>query len=431
MKKNEKEVNLLKLITFLSWPIMAIWLAKRKEKQKEDLKRFPERLGIASIKRPKGKLIWLHGASVGEGNSALIVIDKIKKQYPDFNFLLTTGSKTSGELFSKKKGIIHQYVPVDFSFYVKNFLNYWKPDLSIRIESDFWPTLTRITNEYNIPIILLNGKVTESSFKKYKKVPKLIKSVFDCFDLSFAKSKEEVEKFSELGLKNIKYLGNIKFAADALSYDKKEYNKLRQETSNKKIWAAASTHPGEDEIIINIHKELKKENKNILTIVIPRHINRADNIETLIQKAGICYQRRTKSASINKDTEIYLADTMGEMGLFYMLSDIALVCGSLIKIDGIGGHNPIEPALLDNAVITGKYISQWKPVYDEMEEAKSVIIANNKKELIQNLKLLFKNKTECAKLIKNGKNFALSQKNVMNRILKEMKPYLEKISKNK
>jgi 3-deoxy-D-manno-octulosonic-acid transferase len=420
-------INFYKILSYLSWPIAAFILAKRKEKGKEDLVRFPERLGIASKKRPKGKLIWFHGASVGETRAMFPLIKIIKAKYPKYNFLVTSGTRAAADMMAKHKDIIHQYVPVDFSLYVRNFLDHWKPDLSIRMESDFWPVLTKMTKEFGIKIVLVNGKITDGSYKKYKKILNYIAPVLAHFDKIYAKSLEDAAKFKVLGAQNVLHVGNIKYSSDPLKYDREEYKKLASVIAGKKVFCAASTHEGEEEIILKLHQDMRKEIKNYFTIIAPRHPGRGDEIAQLIDSLGLKYNQRSKGQALSKNIDIYLADTMGELGLFFMLSDLVLIGGSLKPIKGIGGHNPMEPALLDRAIISGKYIEHWEAVYKEMEKAGGTVIVDDYSDLKSTVYKLLSDENKLAKMTKKGKDFSVAKRGAADRIFHGIKKYLDGI----
>jgi len=395
--------KLYAILTILLAPIIRLYLQYRLYKGKEDAGRFRERLGYASKPRPAGKLTWFHCASVGESISVLPLIERLS----DTNILITSGTVTSAKLLEKEiakrdgKTIIHQYVPVDTIFAVKRFLKHWQPDLAVWVESELWPNLVLQTK---CPMLLLNGRMSEKSYQKWRKMRPFIKSLLGKFTLVLPQT--EHEKFAELGAKNVRYIGNLKYTAPPLSYDEKELAKLQTQIGDKKIWVAASTHKGEEEIIKQTHEFIRKSYSDTLTIIIPRHPNRRNEIMAIFPDAGL----RSENSSIKSD--VYIADTMGELGLFYSLSDIAFVGGSLIPH---GGHNPLEPAKLHCAVITGKYVHNFNEIYAELGDA--VMYADDAKQLANTVIKLWKDEEYRAGQADKAYQIAMSKMDILDKIV--------------
>ena len=350
-------LNVYKAATVLGYPLIAVCLAIRKAKGKEDLTRFPERMGYAGKPRPDGRLIWIHGASVGETLSALPLINKLSELYPAVRIMVTSGTLTSADLMAKRlpENAFHQFVPVDTPAAVKRFVDYWKPDAALWIESEFWPNLLSEIAAHKIPLILINGRVSDRSFERWRKFPAFCRELQGLFTKSFGQTDEDARRLRVLGAKDAACVGNLKFAAGDLPYDADEFAKLEKQIANRPCWIAASTHEGEEEQLAFVQNALKT--KNALMILAPRHPKRGDEIEKLLKPAGLSVARRSRGEDIAPDTAVYLADTIGEMGLFYRLAQIAFVGGSLVAF---GGQNIIEPARLGKAVVCGNNMMHFK-----------------------------------------------------------------------
>lgn len=415
-------LNVYKVATVLGYPLIAVCLAIRKAKGKEDLTRFPERMGYAGKPRPDGRLIWIHGASVGETLSALPLINKLSELYPAVRIMVTSGTLTSADLMAKRlpENAFHQFVPVDTPAAVKRFVDYWKPDAALWIESEFWPNLLSEIAAHKIPLILINGRVSDRSFERWRKFPAFCRELQGLFTKSFGQTDEDARRLRVLGAKDAACVGNLKFAAGDLPYDADEFAKLEKQIANRPCWIAASTHEGEEEQLAFVQNALKT--KNALMILAPRHPKRGDEIEKLLKPAGLSVARRSRGEDIAPDTAVYLADTIGEMGLFYRLAQIAFVGGSLVAF---GGQNIIEPARLGKAVVCGKYMMNFKEIVAKAVAAGALTVVEDKKELAQTLDALFENEGILKSKRENARRFALNQADVLNRLTAALTPYLD------
>ncbi len=415
-------LNVYKAATVLGYPLIAVCLAIRKAKGKEDLTRFPERMGYAGKPRPDGRLIWIHGASVGETLSALPLINKLSELYPAVRIMVTSGTLTSADLMAKRlpENAFHQFVPVDTPAAVKRFVDYWKPDAALWIESEFWPNLLSEIAAHKIPLILINGRVSDRSFERWRKFPAFCRELQGLFTKSFGQTDEDARRLRVLGAKDAACVGNLKFAAGDLPYDADEFAKLEKQIANRPCWIAASTHEGEEEQLAFVQNALKT--KNALMILAPRHPKRGDEIEKLLKPAGLSVARRSRGEDIAPDTAVYLADTIGEMGLFYRLAQIAFVGGSLVAF---GGQNIIEPARLGKAVVCGKYMMNFKEIVAKAVAAGALTVVEDKKELAQTLDALFENEGILKSKRENARRFALNQADVLNRLTAALTPYLD------
>ncbi|WP_026940737.1 3-deoxy-D-manno-octulosonic acid transferase [Hellea balneolensis] len=345
-------------------PALPIWLKRRALKGKEDPARQEERFGIASRNRPDGQLFWMHGASVGEVTMLLPLIDKVLAEYPMAHVLVTSGTTTSAELMAKRlpKRAFHQYVPLDTAKAVTAFLDHWKPDLALWAESEIWPNLLLQTKARGTPMALINARMSERSVQGWFKRRKSAQSLFGCFDVILAGDEATANGLSWLLGQEVESAGSLKEAAPNLPVETSELTILKSEIGERPVWCAASTHKGEEEIILAAHKDILAKHPNTLLILALRHPERSEEIQALMDFKNVSI--RSKKTELNPESSVFLFDTIGEMGLAYSLSDVTFVCGSLVK--GLMGHNPLEPARFCNAVLTGAHISSFADSYMSM-----------------------------------------------------------------
>lgn len=400
--------------TRLLGPLTPMLIRRRASQGKEDLARSSERHGITTIKRPEGRLFWFHGASVGECTMLLPLLKRILDQYNDAHVLVTSGTKTSADIMAQRlpKRAIHQYIPLDYPKAVRRFLEHWKPDMAIWAESEIWPNLLRLTRERNVPMALINARMSETSINNWKnRSQKSAKALFGKFDVVLAADEKTANGLSWLLDKPIETPGNLKHAAEPLPVNMAVLKDLKSQTSRRKIWCAASTHPGEDEIMIAAHKALLSRYRTALLILAPRHPERSHDIAKLLETNNLSYVTRSSGNAVGRDTQVYLFDTIGEMGLAYRLSHLSFVCGSTLK--GLSGHNPLEPARLENAVLTGPHISSFADTFMHMmsfDAAKRILspdlIAPALLELFSDSKALKSAQTD-AQIYANGRDAVL------------------------
>ncbi len=411
-------LKLYQILTTLAAPLIGFYLYKRKLNGKEDPVRFQERLGNASIQRPQGQLIWIHAASVGESISVLPLIEKLGTKYTNANFLITTGTVTSAKLIATRMPprTIHQFVPVDRLLYVRRFLKHWQPDLALWVESELWPSL--VTEVAKIcPLILINGRMSEGSFGKWQKYGGFIKQLLSSFSLCLAQSQPDADRLIALGAGNVKYAGNIKYDAPPLQADNKKLAEISAMIGSRPVWVAASTHKGEELIIANVHKQLKVTYPNLLTIIIPRHPTRGEEVFNEVVNIGLEAALRSHEDKIADKTEIYIADTMGELGIFYRLAKIVFIGGSLVEH---GGQNPLEPARLGCVIIVGAHTFNFTEIKREFTEKNAIITVNNQEELQTEIATLFENNERTESLIKNALELVQEKNNILDNIIGEI-----------
>lgn len=412
-----------RLATIICTPFIIFYLHRRKKIGKEDDKRINERFGLSTISRPPGRLIWLHAASVGEAISALELINKLLKEHLDTQLMMTTGTVSSAKLIRDRlpKGAFHQFIPIDKPNYVRRFLKHWRPNMVLWTESEFWPNIIIETRRRNIPMVLINGRISAKSFARWKWAPGLIKNLLQSFTLCLGQSDTDVHRLNQLGASDSKNLGNLKFAAPPLPADAKILKNLRSNIGKRPIFLAASTHSGEEEILAIVHNGLKSKYPNILSIIIPRHPDRGPEILRAIQEITANCLLRSNGDNINKLTDIYVVDTMGELGLFYRLSEIAFLGKSLVPL---GGQNPIEALQLDCAVIHGPYMTNFQWMSEEMTKLGCSIQINNSDELIEKVSALLSNNKMRLNMIRNGQNFVKSHSSAVSLVATEINKIL-------
>ena len=355
-------------LTGIGGPMIEYLLRRRLARGKEDSQRLAERRGIASLPRPAGKLVWLHAASVGEAQSSLALIARFLDGDPALHVLLTTGTVTSACLMAERlpPRSFHQYAPLDRLPWVRRFFDHWRPDLALWMESELWPNLVTEARRRNIPTILVNARMSSRTYARWRRLSGTARELIGGFAMCLAQTAEQAERLRQLGAGQAKCLGNLKFSAAALPADPTEVERLRDMIGDRPLWLAASTHPGEEEMAARAHRALAPSHPGLLTVVVPRHPDRGDEVAATLAGLGLRVNRRSEGRPIAADDAVYLADTLGELGLFYRLAGIAFVGGSTAAH---GGHNPLEAAQLGCAVIHGPDMANFASVAHDLAAA--------------------------------------------------------------
>jgi 3-deoxy-D-manno-octulosonic-acid transferase len=368
LDKPSRSVWAYRALTRLAAPLAPLMLAWRSRRGKEEPKRRGERYGQASVPRPAGFLAWFHAASVGEANAVLPVIDTIAVEHPEIRMLLTTGTVTSAKLAQARlpQGAVHQYVPLDHQGYVQAFLDHWRPDLAVFVESEIWPNLVLETKARNIPLVLINGRMSFASFRRWRRRPGFSRPLFSSFSLVLAQNERLAQRFTALGAPQALSVGNLKADAPPPPTDLAGHKRLAAALSGRKVWLAASTHPGEDDMAAVAHLAMKRMHPDLLTVIVPRHPERGPQIARLLAGANLNVALRSEGKLPDAGTDIYIADTIGELGLFYNLVPVAFIGGSLVPH---GGQNPVEAIKLGAAVLSGPHWRNFADAYDELLEA--------------------------------------------------------------
>ncbi len=417
-------ILLYKFFCFSMFPLILTFYMVRKFRGKEDLYRFSERKGLATIDRPNGKLVWLHCASVGEAQSALPIIKKLIKEI-DANFLITTGTISSYQIIKKRvpKKVYHQYIPIDLNRYNKRFLKYWNPDLVLWFESELWPNILLLLQERNIKHLIINARMSEKSFQKWKYFPSTAKKILSGFDLCITQSKEDSIKFKFFGTENVIDLVNIKYFVPKLDVESDQLKFFTNSFKGRKVWLAASTHEGEELLVADIHISLSKKIPNLLTIIAPRHPNRRKSIEKMLLEKKLDFSIRSRGEIPDFKTDIYLADSIGEMGLWYSICKIVFLGKSII---GKGGQNPIEPSLFGCAVICGSHVENFSEVVRELLNVEAIIQIDSMEDIQNELFMLLNNVNHASDIGIKAKNFVINKSKFIDKFFEKIMPEIEK-----
>ena len=363
--------GILTNILFLLSPLIFVF---RILKKKEDISRFQEKYCIYSKKNFQ-QTIWFHAVSVGELMSIIPVINKLENNKKIKKIIITSSTISSAKIFKKQKfkKTVHKYFPLDTNFLTKKFINFWKPQVAIFVDSEIWPNMIKNLNKNQIPIILLNARFTKSSFKKWLIVKSFAKEIFSKISIALPQNIETKKYLKILGIKKIIPAGNIKYYGEKILLDRKN-TEFFEQLKKFEILCAGSTHHTEEILMSKLHIELKKYLPDLLTIIIPRHINRSEDIINDLDKFKLNVVKHSKKQKISKKTDIYLVDTFGETKNFYNISNIAFLGGSIVKH---GGQNPLEAARLGNYIINGPNIGNFKEIYDYLKVNKISYTTSN------------------------------------------------------
>jgi 3-deoxy-D-manno-octulosonic-acid transferase len=414
----------------LTWPLppLAILYLNRRERQgKEDRRRLGERRGFTDAIRPPGPLIWVHAASVGEATSMLALIERLLQTRPNLEILVTTGTVASARLLDNRlpERARHQFVPADLRRWISRFLDHWRPDLAIWVESELWPNLVLTAHARSIPMVLVNGRLSAGSYARWQRWPGLIGPMLGAFALCLAQDDEQAERLRRLGGRRLACIGDLKAAGAPLPVDSAERHRLSNQIGPRPVWLAASTHPGEEEIAASVHCQLAARHPGLLTIIAPRHPGRSAAIGEMLAVRGLRVARRAAAEAITVDTEIYIADTMGELGLFYSLAGIAFVGGSLARK---GGHNPFEPARLDCAVLLGPDIGNCAAMAAALAACGASETVTDAEGLAHAVSGLLGDRRLRADRAAAGKSVAAVGSGVVDAVLERLAPWLDPIA---
>lgn len=358
------------------------WLDRRRAEGKEDPGRLAERMGIAGLPRPDGPLIWFHAASVGEAASLLELLRRLTQARPGLTCLVTTGTVTSARFLVDRlpENCIHQFSPLDVLPWVRRFLDHWRPDAAVFTESEFWPATLCEAYDLGIPLLLINARISNRSFRRWRMLGGMARALLARYDRILAQDTLAGEQLAALGADpdRLTVEGSLKEGAAPLPYDEAERAKMARAFAGRYLWLAASTHPGEEEIVLGAHFRSRPALPLLSLLLVPRHPSRGDEVAALVRSRGLTVAQRSKGEPVTADTEVYLADTLGEMGLWYRIAPVSFVGGSLVDV---GGHNPFEPALLGSAILFGPHVRNFIDGYRRLELAGAAVLVRNEAEL--------------------------------------------------
>ncbi len=410
-------------LTYVAAPLVGAYLARRRAAGKEDASRLGERMGHATRPRPRGPLVWVHGASVGESLSALPLVERLLAERQDLHVLVTTGTVTSAAIMAQRlpDRAFHQYVPVDGVPFVKRFLGHWRPDLALWVESDLWPNLLAETRRRGTPVLLLNARMSARSFARWRRMRSLIRPLLTGFALCLAQNPAEAARLAELGAPRVKTVGNLKYAAVPLPADEDDLRRLDEALGVRPRWLAASTHAGEEEIVAAVHRRITAGHPGLISLIVPRHPGRGPAIAAQLAANGFSVAVRSGGQTPAPGTEIYVADTMGELGLFYRLSPVAFVGGSLVPH---GGHNLLEPGQLGCAIVHGSHMTNFRGIADEMDGAGAALEVSDERTLAAAVDGLLRDPARAAGMTAAAARIAAGKGVILDAVMAEVTPFL-------
>lgn len=357
-------------------------LLRRQAQGKEHATRIAERMGVAGEPRPQGRLIWFHAASVGEAASLLELLRRLQLDRDDLTCLVTTVTVTSEQFLAERlpEGCLHQFAPVDVLPWVERFLDHWRPDLAVWTESELWPGMLTATSARNLPMMLINARISNRSYRRWRMMKGMARALLRRFDRILAQDPLAAEHLTALGAdpERLSVAGSLKEGSAPLPHDETERVRIAKAFAGRPVWLAASTHPGEEDQAIDAHLHARRTLPMLALILAPRHPVRGDELAVMLRGRGFNVAQRSKAEAITADTDIYLADTLGEMGLWYRIASVAFVGGSLAEV---GGHNPFEPALLGCAILHGPHVRNFSEAYARMKSAGAAIEVHDAAEL--------------------------------------------------
>lgn len=402
-------------------PMVPLLIKRRLQNGKEDPIRIGERRGIAGVERPAGPLIWVHGASVGEVLAAAPLIERLRAA--NMRVLLTSGTVTSAAIIAKRfpADIIHQYIPYDSPRYVARFLDHWHPSLALFIESDLWPNLILSAAKRRVPMALINARMSQRSFPRWQKMSKTISALLGCFEICLAQSDTDADRFGMLGSRRVAVTGNLKFDVQAPPGDAAKLETLKAVTRGRPILLASSTHPGEEETVLEAHRALAALFPGLLTVIVPRHAHRGPAIAEMINAGGVRAALRSRDEMPDAGIDIYVADTMGELGVFYRLAPVVFMGGSLVPH---GGQNPIEPAKLGAAIVHGPHVFNFTDVYEALDRAGGARQADSSTQLVQQLGQLLGDTAARGEATDAADQVVTRLGGALDRTLHALEPYL-------
>jgi 3-deoxy-D-manno-octulosonic-acid transferase len=413
-----------RLLTTAASPFAPALISHRLKHGKEDPGRLAERYGESALARPDGPLVWIHSASVGELLAVIPLIERIREK--EFNVLCTSGTVTSAKLAEQRlpAGVIHQFVALDTPRYVRRFFDHWQPDLALFVESDLWPNLIVASARRGMPLILVNARLSENSFKRWRRVPGTISALLRCFDLCLAQSAAHAARYRDLGAPRITTTGNLKLDVPEPPADPAKLDALKTAVGNRTIIAGASTHAGEETMLIEAHRRLRGSFPGLLTIIAPRHPDRGGGIVEIAHAGDLKAALRSRGELPAPGTDIYIADTLGELGLIYRLAPIVFVGGSFASH---GGQNPIEPIKLGAAILHGPHVWNFAEIYAALDKAHGAEQVTDVGKLAVRVGAWLKDANERATVVAAAKETVATLGGALERTLAALEPYLLQI----
>jgi 3-deoxy-D-manno-octulosonic-acid transferase len=388
--------------------------------------RVRERLGHATLARPEGPLIWFHAASVGESLSILSLITRLGELHPQVSFLITSGTATSAQLIAQRMPprCQHQFAPLDAGGVLDRFLSHWHPTGAVIVESELWPQTIVKTHATGIPMVLLNARLSQGSVRNWERIPKTARYILNLFRGIRTQNSKSAENLIDLGAdpSRVKVGQNLKSTSAPLPVNADQLTVLRQALQSRPTWVASSTHPGEEDTVLAAHKALLQHFPDLCLILVPRHPERAGAVIDLITAADLRFAQRSKTQPLQRDTQVYLADTLGETGLWYALSPIVFLGGSLLPI---GGHNPFEVAQGGAAVLSGPHVTNFVETYDALRAANAVRFVSDAPTMSDEIAALLRDPAALAALQQASVAFVTSQAHQLDAVATDLSRLLQ------
>jgi 3-deoxy-D-manno-octulosonic-acid transferase len=404
-----------------AYPLIGPYVSWRARQGKEDRARRGERYGRPSRPRPVGPLIWVHAASVGETNAVAPLVHELLNS--EINVVLTTGTVASANVATRVFGdtVTHQYVPLDLRPAVRRFLGHWDPDLAVFVESEVWPMTILELNAHRIPQVLINGRLSDRSFAAWQRRPHLAEVLFEKFAHVVAQSDEDGDRFQMLGARPVTVSGNLKADAVPPGVDERALAMLSAQLQGRPVWAAISTHPGEEKLAAEVHMILRDRHPGLLTIIVPRHPDRSSRIVSELAEMQLTVARRTTGEAIPQSADILLGDTIGEIGLYLRLSEIAFLGRSLTAQ---GGQNPLEPAMLGTAILSGRNVQNFRESYQKLIRAGGARLVRDRDMLAGAVHHLLKHDDVRRTMIGSAADAVEQMRGALQRTLKALDPFI-------
>ena len=402
-------------------PFAGRFLAARSARGKEDGERLGERIGHASLPRPEGRLVWLHGASIGEGLALLPLVTRLVER--GLHALVTTGTKSSAAIVGARlpAGAVHQYAPLDAPRFVARFLDHWRPDFAVFAESELWPNLVAATHDRGAPIVIVNARMSPRSYRRWRNIPGAAHALLERIDVAFAQSQDDAARLIRLGAPRVQIAGNLKYDVAPPPASTEALADVVAQIGARPIWIAASTHPDEEEICLEAHRLLRKRYPSLLTIIAPRDARRGAELAQAASAAGLPVARRAAGQRIDRTTQVYFADTFGEMGLLYRLSSVVFMGKSLVTG---GGQNPIEPARLGSAILHGPWVGNFVDAYAAIDAAGGGRSVSCAQDLARELAALLSNVAQARAMARAAAGAVADLCGATDRVMQAIEPYL-------
>ena len=411
----------------LTWSmslLLRAHLQRRLWQGKEKSHRLGERMGNPSTHRPRGKLIWIHAVSIGESLSMLPLLRAIMEK-SDTHVLVTTGTVTSADILADRlpHGVIHQFIPLDHPIWVRRFLNYWRPDFAIFVEGELWPNLLNAVRARRVPTILVNATMSKKTFGRWRFARSLLKRMLNTFEMILAATREDEVRFQRLGITHCEAIGHLKFSVPPLETDSARLQIFQSAIAGRTVWLAASTHKGEEEKVSAVHQQIAPHKPGLLTILALRHPKRIEEVKNILAQHNLSFRLHSEGTAPTTDDDVYIVDTMGDMGLFFRLAPVTFLGGSLVPI---GGHNIVEPMQLDSALVVGPHMESLYELTSRFLNLGALQQVQNVDSLVETVERLLSDADMRQKQVQCARQAIAAEARALVKIMEAIKPLLQR-----